>query len=406
MDRNDETTKGSNRLGRGFRRLALVLFAVLFVLTLLPASAGAASPAWRILPTANAGKQGNDLRGMAALSPTDAWAVGSSFDEAQGATVPMAQHWDGAGWTLVPVASDAPGGLSAVGGSSSTDVWAVGYASSPNGAEGLIEHWDGDSWEVVEAPAPPGTYVNTIFTDVLALAPDDAWAVGRWSIVPDAPPRPLIERWNGEAWQIVDAPEFDTWTELYAVSGTGPDDVWAVGNTEVFVADAWVERALIEHWDGEAWSVYTLPAGTKHRFDASNLEDVVAISPSDVWAVGEVTTARRTRNLSLHFDGEAWTRVPVANPSDDAQMLAGVAALAGGRVFAVGTYRDEQAGRFRTLVERWDGERWRVVRSDNRRTGGELFEVAATPGFQFAVGQAWSNRLHDYRTLGLQRQPA
>lgn len=249
-------------------------------------------------------------------------------------------------------------------------------------------------------------HVNTVFTDVLAFGPHDAWAVGRWSIVPDAPPRPLIERWNGESWQILDAPAFDTWTELYAVSGTGPDDVWAVGNSEVLVADAWVERALIEHWDGEAWSVYTLPAGAKHRFDASNLEDVVAISPSDVWAVGEVTTARRTRNLSLHFDGEGWTRVPVANPSDDTQMLAGVAALAGDRVFAVGTYLDERAGGFRTLVERWDGERWRVVGSENRRTGGELTEVAATPGFQFAVGQAWSNRLDDYRTLGLQRQPA
>lgn len=91
------------------------------------------------------------------------------------------------------------------------------------------------------------------------------------------------------------------------------------------------------------------------------------------------------------------------NPSDDTQLLAGLAALAGDRVFAVGTYLDERAGQFRTLIERWDGERWRVVGSENRRTGGELAEVVV-PGLQSAVGQAWSNRLDDYRTLGLQRQ--
>ncbi len=112
----------------------------------------------------------------------------------------------------------------------------------------LIEHWDGASWSVVPSPNP-GTRSNGL-SDLVALAPDDAWAVGSWSGHPLHNSAPLIMHWDGADWTQVAVPDaysvsvapgFNT---LTAVDGSGPDDVWAVGIRSVgrpspFIGTAW-----------------------------------------------------------------------------------------------------------------------------------------------------------------------
>jgi len=365
-------------------------------------------PAWHLAPTANHGPETNELLGISATSSSDAWAVGEGFDEQEGHPVGIAMRWDGDRWTDVPIEEvGESSGLFATDALSATDAWAVGFRSLPGGmvSRALIEHWDGAAWEVVSAPVPdPSPLVTTVLTDVLALAPDDAWAVGRWAPVPDHPPLPLIMHWDGSGWTVVDAPEFDTWTELNGVAASGPNDVWFVGSTEVFLErrNAFVERALIEHWDGDGIEVIRAPHNRRRPLNATRLEAAVSVSPTDAWAVGATTRPSGTAvNQSYHWDGERWKRVAVPSPSESLQYLSDVAALSSERVWTVGRSLGDR--NYRTFVARWNGERWRQMTSESRRNDSELYGVAVVPGWKFAVGSSWSDRIEGYRTLGLQR---
>ena len=68
---------------------------------------------------------------------------------------------------------------------SSTDVWAVGEAT-PNDTDwrGIALRWNGARWSEQRIPFRPN--VNRYFQAVDAIAPGDAWIVGRMETGPDA----------------------------------------------------------------------------------------------------------------------------------------------------------------------------------------------------------------------------
>jgi hypothetical protein len=77
-----------------------------------------------------------------------------------------------------------------------------------------------------------------------------------------------------------------------------------------------VQRILIFHWDGAAWSAVSgldtlLPPA--HGVQQV-LYDVYALAPDDVWAVGTegYSSGSDGHLLALHYDGSAWTRVPLS----------------------------------------------------------------------------------------------
>jgi hypothetical protein len=360
-----------------------------------------------VVPSPNVGSGNNHLLGVTALSPRDAWAVGW-FADPDSLPNTFTQHWDGAAWTVVPSPNVGGNGrLSAVDAISPTDVWAVGNSNvetpSEASARTLTAHWNGSTWSIVPSPSAGIEGGNGRLAGVFALAPNDVWAVGAYFPDVELPtPQPLIEHWDGDAWQVVPAPGESSGLrrELNAVSGTGPSDLWAVGVRDARVGEADItERALILHWDGEVWKRLRAPLPAS-RLTPFTLKDVVAISPTNAWAVGVVAVRRAHRTLVLHWDGEAWERVRSANPSAQFQDLNGVAARSASRVWAVGTYYDAEADRLRTLVERWDGERFRKVSSGSRRADSMLNGVSAVRGVRFAVGASGVAR---ERTLVLTR---
>jgi uncharacterized membrane protein len=113
-----------------------------------------------------------------AISPSDAWAVGSA-DSGVADQTTLTLHWDGRRWTIVP--SPRPGTLGlnvlyGVAANSGNDVWAVGsYTNTGEFAQTLTVHWDGVSWSVV--PSPSGS--NDIVYGVSSASANDIWAVGR-----------------------------------------------------------------------------------------------------------------------------------------------------------------------------------------------------------------------------------
>jgi hypothetical protein len=78
----------------------------------------------------------------------------------------------------------------------------------------------------VRVPQPAGQQASLAGVD--DLSPDNAWTVGTSGALT------LIEHWNGHRWSIVPSPNSATGTpgdsdKLTAISGTGPDDLWAAG---------------------------------------------------------------------------------------------------------------------------------------------------------------------------------
>src|SRR5207245_4448427 len=112
------------------------------------------------------------LLGVSADGPDDVGAVGDQG----GPAAPLAEHWDGSAWSVVAApapASASDSGLAGVATVSPTDVWSVGSSSGADLAT-LIEHWDGATWSIVDSPT------GAFLSGVTAVPGGLLWAVGKF----------------------------------------------------------------------------------------------------------------------------------------------------------------------------------------------------------------------------------
>ena len=129
-----------------------------------------------------------DLEEIAAISPSDAWVVGS---KAATPATTLTAHWNGKVWTIVPSPNaTSPSALVAVSAKSSTDVWAAGCTQicfSDSGAGNiLVEHFDGSRWTINSVPQI-GT--GDVAFGILALPSGDVLVAG----VDASPPAAFVD---------------------------------------------------------------------------------------------------------------------------------------------------------------------------------------------------------------------
>jgi hypothetical protein len=276
---------------------------------------------------------GGYLADVAAISPTDAWVVGGIN---VGRQQTLVQHWDGVSWERVPAPS--PGGdpeLSAVDAVAANDVWAAGQYPAPGGGiQPLFLHWDGQRWRRV--PPGPGTEQSGgVIFDLVVLSATDVWAVGYKGTPVFAEFEPLAEHWDGASWQVVDVPNPPAGANLLqGITGIATDDVWAVGGT--------TDGGFIEHWDGSAWSLELVE-------NEGKLRGVAALSTDDVWATG---TSSYPRSQLLHWDGTAWKLVRGPRAGVTSALLEAVA-VSPNEIWAVGDYSSDLGEPGATLTERY-----------------------------------------------------
>ena len=214
------------------------------------------------------------LKGIAAPSPSDIWAVGYYGPDRHA----LIEHWDGERWQVVasPTPANGTSELVDVAVLSENDVWAVGdYVDFAGHGFLLTEHWNGSQWEAAIAPTIGATPA------ALVVASDDIWVVGGSHIA----------HWNGSQWSQVPSPAPAT-SALNGIAAVAPDDVWAVG----FYSSNCLGYPLVLHWDGGQWNMVPAPsAGQTTRLFA-----VKAISANDVWAVGFHALRAAERNPVQH----------------------------------------------------------------------------------------------------------
>jgi hypothetical protein len=253
-------------------------------------------------------------------------------------SLPQAEHWQDGRWTLTPMAeapditTDSPS-LTAVAALSPDDAWAVGsldstaaiFGATADGA--VIEHWDGTSWSIV--PNPAQSTPGAVLSAISVVSPSDIWAAGQQGN-PDqttiSGDTPLIEHWDGSSWTVIPAPAAGAPSMLNGISADSATDAWAVGYQTP--AGATTMTPLAEHWDGSSWTAVSLPSALNA---ANGLVSVYAASPGDVWATagGPASTSGSARPgrtnpenggprapVFAHWDGTSWSTVAVPGPSE------------------------------------------------------------------------------------------
>jgi hypothetical protein len=119
------------------------------------------------------------------------------------------------------------------------------------------------------------------------VSPTDVWAVGQTA---PSGGGALIEHWDGHAWTDESLPGV-----LYSVVETGRNDVWASGRNRL---GGW-----ITHWNGHSWTTSPTPKTPKDGLFIS----LSAVSPKDIWAIGQTTVSGMP--LIDHWDGSSWSTV-------------------------------------------------------------------------------------------------
>ena len=207
--------------------------------------------AWTQVPSP-APQPAGGLNSVAVTSPTDAWAVGwtGTGSDSGGTSGALIEHWDGHAWARVPSPGHAPGTrtvLNAVAAASPRNAWAVGSTGAGDTNRAFIVHWDGTAWQRVDAPTPvPGVSL----LGVAATSPHNAWAVGQTAFKGACGPTcaTVIEHWDGSAWTLVPSPNPPSVlvNVLLGVAVTSPRNAWAVGTNDY-------QSTLIVRWNGQAW---------------------------------------------------------------------------------------------------------------------------------------------------------
>jgi len=271
------------------------------------------------------------------------------------------------------------------------DCWAVGIAldnldNQSSKPTLLIEHGNGAAWSVVPVAPPSGDQISALW-DVTCVGAADCWAVGADKAADQPSPVALIEHWNGSAWSAV--PVASPNSMLFSVTCVGAADCWAAGTTLTDDPGSDPLSGFIEHWNGAVWTrSTTAPSGQAH----DQFNSVACAAASDCWAVGYAGPNVLTNNflpnvlpqvagdqaLAEHWNGATWSVTPVpAAPAPSGTYLAQVTCPSATGCWAVGATMGGDGQPVSTLADRWNGSDWSEVHTpDPSASGQELTDIS------------------------------
>ena len=259
--------------------------------------------AWRVVRAANPGSAEDMLYSVTAVSDSDVWAVGT-YGDSSGFFHPLVEHWNGHRWTATSVRGlgHADGILTSVT-SADHAVWATGQLSGAGSDRQVVLHLVRDHWVVVpeQLVRTPGETVADAYPNSIAASPAGLWVAGNdraghsgFSTYVDGPAGGRLS----EVTTPNPTPE-DNYLQAIAPVNGGKE-AWAVGDdVPVSTGNA---ASLIEY--GSATGGWTVVPSPDPSADGNNILDgLLALSSTNVWAVGEFDGQGGMRTLIMHYTG-------------------------------------------------------------------------------------------------------
>ena len=225
-------------------------------------------------------------------------------------------------------------------------------------------------------PAPAATRHSSqasgprgVLTDVSCSSPSSCVAVGEY--YQPGPPYALIERWDGAQWSIVrgPTPPAHAHADLSGISCADASNCTAVGsstrNSPQPTTAPPPTRTLVEHWNGSAWSIVKSP---NLPVPFNRLGGVACSGTSSCIAVGASGNSDEShlRTLVERWNGSQWVIVKSPNPVGATySFLSSISCPSSSNCWAVGEYflGGHRQNQNRILIEHWNGFTWKVAAS-------------------------------------------
>jgi large repetitive protein len=238
---------------------------------------------WSIVPSPSPTANAGTLDAVWCTSSTACIAVGKAYPKA------LIEQWNGTSWSIVPSPNTgtnnqgAGTALSGVSCTSASACIAVGYSGNLD-AQTLVEQWNGTAWSIVPSPDLVGGASPTENNYLNAISCTSASACTAVGFAADSAidGPTLVEQWNGTSWSIQPSPspvvgsDLSNLDELNGVSCTSASACTAVGSfssTANPMRGPYTQGNLIEQWNGTAWSVVPVPAGSPALYGDACLSD-------------------------------------------------------------------------------------------------------------------------------------
>jgi hypothetical protein len=323
---------------------------------------------WSLATSPNASAGTNVLNGVTCVTSGSCIAVGYYLNTVNVINT-LIETWNGSSWLIKSSANNGTGSNALYGVSCSTanTCWAVGYQvnTSNNVIQTLAESWNGTSWTIPTPPSPnSGTGTNALY-GVSCLTTGQCQAVGSFTDATTGFTRSLVEAWNGTAWSITPTRGGFLGNSLVGMSCESSGSCQAVGS---YINTAGVTQTLVESFDGGAWLI--IPTPVNATVDGTRTNTFAAVScTSDSFckAVGSyVNSSGHQQALIESWNGVAWTidTTPALPTGTGNNALAGVSCVSATFCEAAGSAVNAKAVS-QTLVESWNGTAWSLASSRN-----------------------------------------
>ena len=236
-------------------------------------------PPWQIAATVHYGPSdyASGYTAVVASGRTDAWAFGGT--NPGGTSAPTAERWTGKRWASWALPSGLSGFIVAAAASSASNVWAVG--------DGYALRWDGTRWTVAKTWSQAGQA-----TSVAVISPSNVWVFGSSSFSGATG----LGGWHftGHTWVRATGLA----SAIYRASPITRHNIWAITVSP--------HGGSVVRYDGHSWA--RVPAADA-ALAGTQLNDVLAVSPDNVWVSGISPVSGVGGHLVLaHWNGQRWKR--------------------------------------------------------------------------------------------------
>ncbi|MFA1538811.1 hypothetical protein [Actinomadura monticuli] len=308
----------------------------------------------------------NSLYDVAAASPDSVWISGHQGElvipgpiPGTGQSIPgnpVVRRWKNGGWVEYDLQNlPSSASVTDVDAAGPEDVWINGARLGSSSASGpYLGHFTGSRFEEVALPAASRS---------LSV---EARADGVWVTLESG-----VYRRTGGTWTFVTAfPD----THLQEAYIRADDDIWVFGTPGQYD-----EAPQAYHWDGQSWTVFPVDGLPDGRI---GILDMVAVSPTDAWAIGWNVSTSPMTSVMAHWDGASWTNVA---PPPGFNGLSKIVQGVNGDLWAVGHLLDEPA---KPGLLHYSGGRWTQVPTTAvpNRSNINATALAVVPG----TGALWT----------------
>jgi hypothetical protein len=261
-------------------------------------------------------------------------------------------------------------GVDATGGRA----WAVGGHVVGPVSSPFIQRWDGKAWAAQKLQVPPGPIGISSFYAVKAFSASDAWAVGSW--MGDFP---LVEHFDGHAWSLITVPGFGgSENILTGIDGTSSTDLWLVGQRQFDDQ----QHGVVLHGGTQGFQIVTPP-------DVAVLHSVAMLAGQPLVEGWRIETDGFAAPVIAARSGDTWQEEQVPAEQGRNVFLTGLAVGTGGTAWAAGWSNDSPNGDTPVTYQRGtDG--WTPVDVPDQGGSTKLVSVASDEQGTVVVGSVSS----------------